>query len=293
MLHSAPTRTTAATVLEVVADHEVWLKARRAPSTVEKYHQHLQAFTAWAGERPLGEITAREIEFEFLGPWAANVTKATRRNRINALRSLFDFAERFDLIERNVMRRIERPPREERMGDWLRAEQDAAVLGAAVTPLERTIIYLLRYTGLRVSEACALRWTDIDLDAQRLTVRESKTPAGRRTIPIHPCLVPILRGWQQRNGTTYVLGTRNGTPMFPQFVWRVVKRVGERAGIEGLHPHSLRRTYGSSLINDGLRLEVISKLLGHSSTTVTEHSYAALLDETIAREVMALWTAAA
>lgn len=76
-----------------------------------------------------------------------------------------------------------------------------------------------------------------------------------------------------------------------QFVWRVCKRVGERAGVKGLHPHTLRRTYGSALINDGLRLEVISKLLGHSSTTITEKSYAALLDETIAREAMAVWGA--
>src|SRR5947207_11895319 len=47
-------------------------------------------------------------------------------------------------------------------------------------------------------------------------------------------------------------------------------------------PHSLRRTFGSHLINNGLRLEVVSKLLGHATTTITEHAYAQLLDDTTA-----------
>ncbi len=277
---------------EAVEAHRAWLALRRSPGTVAKYGQHLRAFADWAGDRDLCEITAREIEFEFLGPWSQTVAKPTIRNRIAALRSLYEFAERYELVDRNIMRRIEPPPRDDHMGDWLRTEADARVLGSCVSPIERIVVYLLRYTGLRVSEACALRWGDVDLDAQRLTVRESKTPAGRRTIPLPPILIPQLRTWRQRNGGVYVLGTKHGTSMKPQFVWRVVKRVGERAGIEGLHPHSLRRTYGSSLINDGLRLEVISKLLGHSSTMVTEKSYAALLDETIAREAMAVWGAA-
>jgi integrase len=50
-------------------------------------------------------------------------------------------------------------------------------------------------------------------------------------------------------------------------------------------PHTLRRTFGSYLLNRGLRLEVVSKLLGHASTTVTERAYAELLDETARREL--------
>jgi integrase len=280
------------TVTETVDAHHAWLALRRKPATVDKYTAHLRPFVAWAGARPLAEISAREIEFEFLGPWSQTVAKPTVRNRIAALRSLYEFAERFELVDRNVMRRIEPPPRDDHMGDWLRDEDDARVLDACLTPQERVVVFLLRYTGLRVSEACALRWDDLDVDAQRLTVRESKTPAGRRTIPIPPILVPLLRTWHERHVGTYVLGTKHGTPMKPQFAWRLVKRVGEHAGIEGLHPHMLRRTYGSQLINEGLRLEVISKLLGHSTTTITEKSYAALLDETIAREAMAVWGAA-
>ena len=80
--------------------------------------------------------------------------------------------------------------------------------------------------------------------------------------------------------------------MKPQFAWRVVKRVANRAGVRPnngasseISPHTLRRTFGSHLLNKGVRLESVSKLLGHADTRVTEAAYAELLDETIRAEV--------
>ena len=102
--------------------------------------------------------------------------------------------------------------------------------------------------------------------------------------------------------------------MTPTYVWRLVKRVAGRAGIRPvpctcgsgrparhergcprtvsgenlseISPHTLRRTFGSHLLNAGLRLEVVSRLLGHSSSAVTEHAYAQLLASTIRRELL-------
>ena len=96
-------------------------------------------------------------------------------------------------------------------------------------------------------------------------------------------------------------------------MWRVVKRVANQAGVRpiacscgttrqdrhdsgcprsssgenrsAVSPHTLRRTFGSDLINRGLRLETVSKLLGHSNTTITERAYAQLLAPTIRREL--------
>jgi integrase/recombinase XerD len=275
----------------LVAAFDGYLGMRRSEGTRKKYVQHLRDFEAWAADRPLGSITAQVIEFEYLGPWGSNVTPATLRNRIGALRSFFEFCERFDYIERNPMRKIESPAREERMGNWLRPEQDLAMQDAVVTPLERIVVTLLRYTGLRVSEACGLRWNDVDIENHFLTVRKSKTSAGKRIVQIPDVLLPQLRTWQRHLGGSYspsgpVLATKHGTAMAPGFVWRVVKRVGERAGLEGISPHTLRRTYGSDLINRGVRLEVVSKALGHSNTAVTEKSYAELSQERIASEVL-------
>jgi integrase len=58
--------------------------------------------------------------------------------------------------------------------------------------------------------------------------------------------------------------------------------------VSAITPHSLRRTFGSYLLNRGLRLEVVSRLLGHSSTVVTERAYAELLGATIRDELLAV-----
>ena len=92
-------------------------------------------------------------------------------------------------------------------------------------------------------------------------------------------------GWYASEGPFLV--TRNRTAMQPQYVEDALARVGVRAGLpRKLKPHTLRRTFGSHLLNKGARLEVVSKLLGHASTGITEKAYARLEDETIRAEML-------
>jgi integrase/recombinase XerD len=220
------------------------------------------------------------------------------------------------------MRKILPPHSQPASNDWLRPAEDTALLTCDGTLQERFLIALLRWSGLRVSEATSLTRADLDLtpEHESLTVRHSKTPAGRRTIPIIPDLQPLLDDWlyhltkhQLTHPSVPLLSSRHATPMPISFAWRLVKRVAHRAGVRprpctchtarpphapgcarnlngynksDVTPHTLRRTFGSHLINNGLRLEVVSKLLGHATTTITEHAYAQLLDDTTRRELL-------
>jgi integrase/recombinase XerD len=220
------------------------------------------------------------------------------------------------------MRLILPPKADPTSNDRLRPTEDQALLACEGTLQERFLIALLRWTGLRVSEATALTHADLNLTAgqEALTVRHSKTPAGRRTIPIVPELQPLLEQWlhhlnrqQPTSPATPLLSSHHGTAMRTSFAWRLVKRTAHRAGVRprpctchashpphqpgcprnlngynksDVTPHTLRRTFGSHLLNHGLRLEVVSKLLGHSTTTITEQAYAELLDDTTRRELL-------
>jgi integrase/recombinase XerD len=220
------------------------------------------------------------------------------------------------------MRKIQPPRSTPARNDWLRPAEDAALLACPGTLQERFLIHLLRRTGLRVGEAIQLTLADLELTPghEALTVRHSKTPAGQRTIPITPHLQPLLQQWLQQLDrhaltapATPLLSSRHGTPMPTSFAWRLVKRLAHRAGVRPrpctctterpphqpgcprninghnkseVTPHTLRRTFASDLINNGLRLEVVSKLLGHATTTITEHAYAQLLDDTTRRELL-------
>jgi integrase/recombinase XerD len=221
------------------------------------------------------------------------------------------------------MKDIFPPTHEQRPNDFLRSMEDEALLTCRCSDVERTIIWLLRWTGLRVSEALALTLEDITLTpgSESLLVRTSKTAAGRRTVPVVPQLVPTLEARIHamasaglHSPTTPLLATRHATAMTPTYIWRIVKRVAAQAGVRvipctcnsrrmTLHrrgcprtvsgenrsrvsPHTLRRTFGSDLLNKGLRLEIVSKLLGHANTTITERAYAHLLGNTIRNELL-------
>jgi integrase/recombinase XerD len=168
------------------------------------------------------------------------------------------------------MRQIDAPLPPRKANDWLSAADDEALLRACETPTEKIVVCLLRFSGLRIGEARSLNNRDVDLVAGTITVRKSKTPSGRRVIPILQELRPHIQSWQQHQLQRGLmlpdqpfLATANGTPMHAQFAWRLVKRVAERASVHldaggksSVSPHTLRRTFGSDLLNRKVRLEV-------------------------------------
>jgi hypothetical protein len=96
-------------------------------------------------------------------------------------------------------------------------------------------------------------------------------------------------------GCTFLV-TRTGTPMCSRCVWKAVRTIAARGemrlpGGANVTPHALRRTFATDLLNRGVRLEVISRVLGHSSTAVTERHYAHLGDERLRAEVEAAFAA--
>jgi site-specific recombinase XerD len=135
----------------------------RTQSTIDLYHRPLLAFAEWAGGRDLDSLQPRDMEiffdqyeaafFERNGrPPAAN----TRRKVDQAIRNFFKWAEQFDYVTKTPMRQIEPPPVHRKPNDWLRPDEDAKVLDACLTRDERLAVFLLRFTGVRASEAVNL-----------------------------------------------------------------------------------------------------------------------------------------
>jgi integrase len=312
-------------------------RSGRARTTRIKYVQVVREAERRAGSRSLPELAASDLDL-LLADWETelqiargrSLSRATVRGWICALRAFYTWLDRFGLLvdergqpRRNPMEQIAPPTVEQRPNDRLQPHEDYALLAVECNAEERIIIWLLRWTGLRVGEAVELRLGDVDLTAGQecAIVRKSKTRSGERVVPIIPELLPELQSWLAtlesrglRAPETPLLTTRLGTAMKSSFVWRVVKRVAGRAGVRvvpctcpeprsvrhedccprtgsgenrsGVSPHSLRRTFASDLLNRGVRLEVVSKLLGHSSVAITQKAYAQLLDSTARRELL-------
>jgi integrase len=283
------------------------LREGLATSTQAKYAQHVGEFVAAIGgdERI---VTATRAEAETYLDQLSGVKGlgvATVRLRIAALRRFYEYLDERELLEaRNPFARIKAPKQRRKANDWLHDDEDEAIYAACVTPQERIVHALLRYAGLRIGEATSIVQRNIDLARGELRVTVSKSDAGLRTIPLHPRLEKELQTWLSRveekglrRADLPLLVTSRGTPMKAQFGWRLVKRVAGRAGVRPLPgaqqssvtPHTLRRTFGTDLLNKDTRIETVSRLLGHADTRVTLDCYAELLPETIRTEAMRAW----
>jgi site-specific recombinase XerD len=138
----------------------------------------------------------------------------------------------------------------------------------------RALLMLLYRSGLRVSEALALKPSDVNLSDRTIRVLNGK--GGKTTTRgFHAEATDALARWLD---TRKQLGLRNG-PLFctldggalhPQYVRNLLHRLAPKAGVDKrVHPHGFRHTFAVELEHAGVPVTIISKLLGHSSTAVT------------------------
>ena len=281
---------------------------RRSKGTVAQYEPVLRALNALMGDRDVDNVRTRDLE-TFIAGWIADFeirngrgpSASALKNTVVTLKSLFKYLHDYGLLNgRNPTLAIDPPKVDQKQNDWLRADEDEALLKAPMNQDEAAIIWFIRWTGLRIAEALSLTVADVDLLEGNIYVRNSKTPRGIRAVPIVPELRPRIVAWLRvlENRGLYsergaFFPTRTHRPWASQHAEKLVRRVAQRAGlridaqgIARVSPHTLRRSFGSYLLNRGARLEVVSKLLGHSSTEITERAYADLLDLTVRREML-------
>ena len=177
------------------------------------------------------------------------------------------------------------------------------------------LLILIMYTGLRVSEACALKWADVDIPNKMLHVQASlskvkqrsndkqalknedgsskyqivskapKTGNSVRAIPLPQKAVEILEYFQNLNPdhkpTDYICMTNEGNPYEKRQVERCLTRMLKNSDCsrKDYTPHSLRHGYGSILISKGADIKLVSELLGHSDVTFTYNVYIGIFQE--------------
>ena len=162
---------------------------------------------------------------------------------------------------------------------------------AAVVPERRLLADFLASTGLRISEALALRWDDVDLSGRRVSVRRRwyagafappKSRHGRRDVPLSASMAEQLGGlWKahRQGGEALVFPGRNGVPLDASVAFRAVKSAAVKAGVPWAGLHTLRHTCASLLFARGENPKTIQRWLGHHRASFTLDTYVHLLDE--------------
>jgi integrase/recombinase XerD len=255
--------------------------ARLAPRTVEAYRRDLTGLSAWLG-RPLATVTTPELERWIAEQRAAGLSPATIARRIASLRSLFRHLVLIGSVAENPAAELDLPPRIRRLPRTLSPGEAERLIDAAngTTPRalrDRALAELLYGAGLRVSEAVGLDKAGVDLD-DRL-VRTIGKGGKERVVPIGRQAVEALRRYlargrphlDRRHRRELFLNAQGGA-LTRAGAFLILRRLADKAGLEPerVHPHLLRHSFATHLLEGGADLRSVQEMLGHADLSTTE-----------------------
>jgi integrase/recombinase XerC len=265
-----------------------------SPHTVRAYRGDLERFHLFLARDFLGvepgAVAPSQVDplavRSFLAALArAGVGARSAGRALSAVRSLFRFACREGVVAANPAAGVRTPKHPKNLPRHLRPgeTEDLIEAPAAGEPLalrDRAILELLYASGLRVGELVSLDWRDLDVGGRVLRVagkggKERMVPFGR---PAAAALSAWFKVWEEVREAAG--GRGRGEPVFlnhrggrlsARSVRRIVDRYTGAAGLApGVHPHTLRHTFATHLLEGGADLRTIQELLGHSSLATTQ-----------------------
>lgn len=253
-----------------------------SPRTIETYVERVVAFALHFGKSPelLGQEHIREYQRYLLDTKRASW--AVFNQTVCALRYLYNST----LRKGWVVRHLRFPKPERRLPVVLSVQEVTALLAAPKNLKHRAILSTLYATGARVSELCHLRVQGID--SKRMVIRvEQGKGAKDRLVMLSVELLKLLREyWLESRPQTWLFPGRDpAKPMDVSAIQRLCKQAGQLAGIsKRVHPHLVRHSFATHLLERGVDLRRIQMLLGHGSLKTTSlylHVSAEALRQTV------------
>ena len=259
-----------------------------ARHSVDAYRADLEDFIDYLRARGVSSFAGadRAMLVDYLGDCRdAGMETATVARRLVSIKLLFRFLTDEKLLERDESRVMDSPKLWRILPDFLSAEEVAALIGVfsdrsgdALELRNRAIMELLFSSGLRVSEIASLPLSAVDFDTEivRVTGKGFKT----RVVPVGKIALQLLRRYleaarpelaEKNPRAAELFLSRNGRRLDRERIWGIVKEAALLAGIsKNVHPHTLRHSFASHLLENGADLRVIQEMLGHADISTTE-----------------------
>ncbi len=230
--------------------------------------KHLKDFF---GDRNLSEIAPKDVD-DYKEVRLNEVSPATVNRELEVLRHLFNLAERWKkFFSKNPVSQAGLLPLNNQLERILTPQEEERLLVSSSSSLKAILICALN-TGMRKGEIINLKWSNVDLENNVITLEHTNTKSKKtRRIPINSELRKLLLEQRLKSGgSEYVFLSSNGTPYLRQdSLNRAFIDALKRAKVEGLRFHDLRHTAATRMIEAGASIVAVSRILGHSSLTVT------------------------
>ena len=257
-----------------------------SPHTIRAYRSDLQDFQKWRSSQDY-QILDRET----LGAWLEemrnrNYTPATIKRKLATIKVALNWLEAMNFIKKNpfhgfkillkLPKKLPRALSRSNLSALFRqAEQDVQNQACLRTKTIRLALELLFVTGIRVGELCSIKLQDIDLDSGVIKVN-GKGSRERQVYVVNDNSLLLLSKYTKeratyRPSTNTILLTSRGSAATPDFIRRNLHCLARHAGIKSrVTPHMLRHSAATQLLEQGVDIRYVQRLLGHSSISTTE-----------------------
>ncbi|MDY6907517.1 MAG: tyrosine recombinase XerC [Chloroflexota bacterium] len=268
--------------------YRAYLETERSvsPNTVRNYTKAVGDFLDFLGEE--GTATLDDVDREMLRRYVSALTERgglkspSVAGRLSALRSFYRYLVQEDLAAYNPVARLALPKLPKRLPQFLSKEEAERLVEApdTATPVgqrDRAMLELFYATGMRVSELVGLDVGSVDLDTREVRVwgKGSKERVVLMGVPAAEALRRYLREGREAlrgpSGVGALFVNQQGKRLSVRAVQVAIARHARAAGLDKeVHPHMLRHSFATHLLDGGSDLRTVQELLGHASLTSTQ-----------------------
>ena len=255
------------------------IERRMSPHTLDAYRRDLDALAAWTMEQGVADLSA--LHTEQLRAFIASehrrgLSPKSLQRRLSACRSFYLWLLKHGRIAASPAAGLRAPKAPRKLPQVLDVDEAVQLVELPTdTRLglrDRAILELFYSSGLRLSELCALRWRDLDLAEGLVTVLGKGSK--QRTVPVGSHARKALDAWRgesrgQADGA--VFPGRGGAPITPRAVQIRLRQLAQRQGLfKRVHPHLLRHSFASHVLESSGDLRGVQELLGHADIATTQ-----------------------
>ncbi|NQT71839.1 MAG: site-specific integrase [Chloroflexi bacterium] len=287
---------------------DTWLidyaEIRTVPRTVDGYRGTVERYLKPnLGNILLSKLTQHHVQRLYSDMRENGLSARTILHTHKLLSQALKHAVKWGLLIRNICEAVD-PPRPRRKEMKALDTDDVQVFLEAIkdSPYGH-LFFVMLYTGLRRGEVLGVRWCDVDINKETLSVNQSvvrlhnkglmitepKTPYSRRLISLSPSVVALLRGlrvsqmdqmegdgieWEEQR---LIFANDDGEPLSPDTVTHAFAKIIKRTGLPHVRLHDLRHTHATLMLKQGVHPKIVSERLGHSSVSITMDTYSHVL----------------
>jgi integrase/recombinase XerD len=248
-------------------------------NTLQSYRRDIARLKQWAEKK--GK-QVEQLERKDIREWIASMSReglapTSVARSVSAARGFFSFLMLDGHVKRHPVEDIHTPQRHANLPKFLTEEEMERLLFAPdiqtdVGVRDRAMLELMYAAGLRVSELCSLKVSDVDINGAIVTCYGKGSK--QRRIPIGKSAVHWMQRYvavRERLGSdSPVLFLNRGRALSRQIAWLIIKNHAAQAQVPDISPHTLRHSFGTHLIQHGADSRSVQAMLGHADISTTE-----------------------